>query len=696
MSRRISSWYPSYRFSIILVLILVLTTIVPRPALAQQGDTGENEPEDSHTLYLPFISVAPTGEQAQLPPRPETYDATAETADPPTVDDPQSAFFNFCYIRFSNQSDYKTHVYWVSNYFGKILYYTLPPGSAYWQYTYGSHQWIVSDEAGNTLRTVSGNACRSFYLYVQISNDDFPTAQATLPFRTIDGKVLNGDYANAGTANRRLLRTWYSPSLQRTVATGVRYADGSATPFNDPTLAPRFISNRVVAQTTSLPDPTGLSDMVWQWGQFLDHDLDFMPTHVPHEAFPIAVPSGDPYFDPTGTGTVALAFGRSNYDPTTGTTPTNPREQLNQSTAWIDGSQIYGSTDAHAAQLRTGVTGRLKSSADNLLPFDPNRPTQFWAGDPRANEQIGLIALHTLFVREHNRLAAYIDANSRNADDEYLYQMARQLVIAELQTITYEEFLPIVVGLGALPTYTGYNNNIDPGISNVFATAAYRFGHSMLPDTLWRLDRYGREIRNGHVALQDAFFRPELVIEDGIEPILYGLTRHAPQRVDIHVIDAVRNFLLPDAGGQRLDLPATNIQRGRDHGLAGYNQTRSALGLAPITAFSQIGSDADVHNALAEIYGDLDVIDLWVGGLAEAPVNGGLVGETFHTVIVDQFSRLRDADPFWYTTIKWADYGQFASDPIIHPDGTRLSQVDLAKIIEWNTPYAIRGSAFRR
>lgn len=682
--------------TIVLLLLLVLLNMQPTAILAQHDDGSANEPNEPHTLYLPFISVAPTGEQAQLPPRPETYDATADSDTPPTVDDPHSAFFNFCYIRFSNQSDHKVNVYWVSNFFGKRFYYTLRPGNAYWQYTYGSHQWLVSDEAGNTLRAVSANDCRNFYLYVQITNDDFPTAQATHEFRPIDGTVTAGSDIAAGTANRQLLRSWYSPSLLHSVNTGIRYTDSIAAPFNDPTLAPRLISNRVVAQAGSIPEQTGLSDMVWQWGQFLDHDLDFMPAQVPYESFPIAVPADDAYFDPSGIGTVALPFLRSNYDPTTGKSAANPRQQINQSTTWIDGSQIYGSTDALAQQLRTGTNGKLKTSTGNLLPFDPTHPTQFWAGDPRVNEQIGLIAMHTLFVREHNRLAAYIAANNRDADDEYLYQVARQLVIAELQTITYEEFLPIVVGSGALPTYNGYKHNIDPGISNLFATAAYRFGHSMLPDTLWRLDRYGRQIRNGHVALQDAFFRPDLVMQDGIEPILHGLTRHTPQRVDVHVIDDVRNFLVPDAGGQRIDLPATNIQRGRDHGLAGYNQTRRDLGFTAVSEFSQIGSTFETQRALAEVYGTTDAIDLWVGGLAEAPVNGGLVGETFQRVIVDQFTRLRDADPFWYATISWPAYGNFASDPIIHSDGTRLSQVNLARIIEWNTAYSIRGSAFRR
>ncbi|MCB0062903.1 MAG: hypothetical protein KDE19_12345, partial [Caldilineaceae bacterium] len=354
-----------------MTLLLVLIAALPTPGFAQQDNADENEPENPHTLYLPFISVAPTGEQAQLPLRPETYDATAETISLPTDQDPQSAFFSFCYINFSNQSDHRIKVYWVSNYFGELFYYTLRPGSAYWQFTLGSHQWVVRDDNGNTLREVNGNACRSFYLYVQITNNDFPTARPSQEFRTIDGKLPDGTYAEAGTPNQPLLRTWYSPSLNRSIATGVRYADGIATPLDPPALVPRTISNRVVAQTASIPEPTGLSDMVWQWGQFLDHDLDLIPTQTPYESFPIVIPSGDPMFDPTSTGTAMLPFARSMYAPTSGTSSANPRAQLNQSTAWIDGSQIYGSSDALAQLLRTGSDGKLKTGAGNLLPFHP-------------------------------------------------------------------------------------------------------------------------------------------------------------------------------------------------------------------------------------------------------------------------------------------------------------------------------------
>src|SRR5205823_3736062 len=101
----------------------------------------------------------------------------------------------------------------------------------------------------------------------------------------------------------------------------------------------------------------------------------------------------------------------------------NPRQQVNQVSAFLDASVVYGSDAVRAAALRTNDgTGRLKTSPGNLLPFNnttyfPNGPlpndnesifpaeTMFVAGDVRSSENVGLAALQTVLVREHNRLA---------------------------------------------------------------------------------------------------------------------------------------------------------------------------------------------------------------------------------------------------------------------------------------------------
>ena len=178
---------------------------------------------------------------------------------------------------------------------------------------------------------------------------------------------------------------------------------------------------------------------------------------------------------------------------------------------------MYGSDAERAAALRTFEGGQLKTSEGDLLPFNedglPNAggtsADLFLAGDVRANEQVGLTAMHTLWVREHNRIAEQLASEQPKASDEQLYQRARAIVIAEMQAITYNEFLPALLGEDAISEYRGYDHRVNPGITNVFSTAAYRFGHSMLSSELLRLDNDGTIADEGNLALQDAFFRPD-------------------------------------------------------------------------------------------------------------------------------------------------------------------------------------------
>lgn len=436
------------------------------------------------------------------------------------------------------------------------------------------------------------------------------------------------------------------------------YDDGVSTPGGTDRPNPRTISNIVVSQgAADVPSERNLSAFVFQWGQFLDHDLDLADPASPAEAFDIAVPTGDPQFDPFSTSAQVIPLSRSAFDPTTGTDVDNPRQQINSITSYIDGSMVYGSNSVRADALREHVGGRLLTSAGNLLPFNtaglpnggPGDPASlFLAGDVRSNEQAGLTSIHTLFVREHNRLAAQFVKIHPAWSDEQLYQEARRWVIAEIQAITYNEFLPAVLGPNAPQAYAGYDASVYPNVSNEFATAAFRVGHTMLPKTLLRLDANGAEIAAGNLSLQDAFFNPAHITEAGIEPILRGLAGQAQQEIDNMIVDDVRNFLFGPPGAGGLDLASLNIQRGREHGLASYNEARVAFGLSPVTSFVEISSDPSVQQRLQDAYGTVDKIDLWVGGISEDHLPGSSLGETFTQIWVDQFERSRTGDRFWY------------------------------------------------
>ena len=231
----------------------------------------------------------------------------------------------------------------------------------------------------------------------------------------------------------------------------------------------------------------------------------------------------------------------------------NVAQQINQITAYIDASNVYGSDDEKAEGLRThrggllltsdGIinsdngTGRfLPLNVDGLenasppatgtgVPIDPE--DLFIAGDVRSNEQPGLTSLHTLFVREHNyqarRIAqTYFPRASLDQltgrRDQWIYKRARAIVGAEVQAITYNEFLPALFGPNQLESYRGYDQNVNPSIANVFAHAIYRVGHTMLPNELLLLKPDGQPVdgavllgstvANGQVALDEAFFNP--------------------------------------------------------------------------------------------------------------------------------------------------------------------------------------------
>ena len=197
--------------------------------------------------------------------------------------------------------------------------------------------------------------------------------------------------------------------------------------------------------------------------------------------------------------------------------------------------------------------------------------------------------------------------------------------------------LPLLLGPSVIPSYSGYDDTVDPSISNAFSTAAFRFGHTMLSPQLRRLDPMGSSIPAGDLALRDAFFNIQWIQDEGVDSILRGLMTQPAQELDAFIIDDVRSFLFaPVPGSPGSDLAALNMQRGREHGLPSYNATRTALGLTPATTFADITSDTALQSKLSTAYsGDIDAVDLWIAGLAEDKVADAMVGETFHAILLD-------------------------------------------------------------
>jgi hypothetical protein len=488
-------------------------------------------------------------------------------------------------------------------------------------------------------------------------------------------------HPDRGAANTKLIRISYI----------AQYANGSGAMLTTADRAnPRTISNTLSAQSASQPNARGLSDFLWGWGQFLDHDMSLSTTShgaAVNGSAPIAVGPGDLL------GPNPIPFTRSNF--------VNPgvREQVNEVTAWIDGSQVYGSNAARAAALRTGggTGAKLATGAGDLLPFNtgglPNQnqgPTPasqlFIAGDIRANENPLLTSLHTVFMREHNRLVDQIAVQQPALNAEQQYQLARKIVGAEIQAITYREFLPALLGNNA-PSAQHYNYqpDVDGSITNSFAHAAFRFGHSTLSTELTRVNSNGAML--SAVPLHQAFFNPGAITANPslVDQLLAGAAAHVSQEIDVQVVDSVRNMLFGPPGAGGMDLAAINIQRGRDHGLPHYNMLRERYDLLPLVSFSQITSDPVLRQKLETIYqGDINNIDVWVGGLAENHLPGTSLGPLFTEILVNQFTRLRDGDRLFYRANASGLYTNGALSPQIQ-SLVNLDAVRLSDILEWNT-----------
>ncbi len=468
-------------------------------------------------------------------------------------------------------------------------------------------------------------------------------SRLNLEFRDISGKSNNLENPTWGEAGQQLHRK--APS---------DYSNGKSEPAGQNRPSARLVSNEIFDQTKSIPNPQDASAMFWLWGQFVDHDLDLTVGTTPDEPFPISVPKGDPYFDPSGTGTVKLPLNRSNFDSNTGTN--NPREQINTVSSFLDGSNIYGSNPTREKYCRKYVGGELLTSMGNMLPYNDGTMDNaggsgtglYVAGDVRANEQLSLTAMHTLWVREHNHWAKLLADYNCDWDDERIFQTTKTIVEAELQVITFNEFLPSLLG-SKLSSYKGYDNTVNSQHTNEFTTAGYRFGHSMVSKDFKRLDEEGNQIWAGNTSLRDAFFSPwRLTNEGGIDPILRGFAATKSEKLDAKVINDLRNFLFGNPGQGGLDLVSLNIQRGREHGLSDYNTTRQYYGLFKFTNFNQITSDITLVNKLKGLYNTVDNIDLWVGLLVETPKEGYMMGELCREIVKEQFTRVRDGDRFWF------------------------------------------------
>ncbi|XP_067139669.1 peroxidase-like isoform X2 [Centruroides vittatus] len=499
------------------------------------------------------------------------------------------------------------------------------------------------------------------------------------PYREIDGRcnnLKNPDWGSSYTAFIRLLDPDYSDKI----SAPRKSRSGKDLP------SARLISNSLYTRKSQVGSRCTLMTMLW--GLFVDHDVtntavsqdrSGLPITCCHkdilsnnslchpECYPIKVPKDDKFYSQYNV--TCMEFVRASPVKTPYSVY---RQQLNQITSYLDGSAIYGSTDQELSNLRSFYSGRLKVSdihKTEVLPkiYDKNSfcglPKEklfcFQAGDRRANEHVELTVIHTIWMREHNRLAEALENLNPDWDDETLFQEARKLVIAELQHITYNEYLPLLFGVENINKYNlkllsdgyfdGYNASSDATASNVFASAAFRFGHSQVQSYVQLYSSKGDEKK---LPLHDTFFNPTVFYTEGLDDVIRGATKQRSKIVWSQISDEVRNRLFQSHYSHYgMDLSSISIQRSRDHGIPSYNKWREYCGFSKITSWEQLEDALDEENAkrLKKLYESVDDVDLIPAALSERKSeNAGILGPTHSCLIAEQFARMRIGDRFWY------------------------------------------------
>lgn len=463
-----------------------------------------------------------------------------------------------------------------------------------------------------------------------------------------DFRTLDGTCSSIGRGEKNLWGSSNRPHFSY-------FNVNSAKPVGLDRPSPRLISNALCKQSRPSKDERRLNEMVTFFGQFIDHTIVATPVDERgRDRLDIQIPKNDPIMANFSRG--KLPFTRSMRIKVSKNGRTErPQNSLS---SVIDLVSVYGPDIARSRALRYFKGGLLKVSGPNLLPLNTGRINNapvlgrkfFLAGDHRANEHPVLTCLHTVFMREHNDIAKELSVTFPGWSDEQIYQNARHINIAQMQKIVFEEWYPAITGR-KLPKYKGFNSNINPTVSIVFSTAAFRIGHTMVGN---QVNRAG--IGNSRMSPFDfksmLFTGTSVIKTQGIESFIRGTLLNSAQRIDLEVTDVLRNFLFKNVKGEEgFDLIALNIQRCRDHGCPSYKVIRRYFVKGrpgDVKRFSDITKNRNVQSRLQSVYGRVDKIDPWIGLMAEDHAPRSSMGPTMLAIWQREFLRLRDGDRFHF------------------------------------------------
>ncbi|KAK3611774.1 hypothetical protein CHS0354_014125 [Potamilus streckersoni] len=500
------------------------------------------------------------------------------------------------------------------------------------------------------------------------------------PYRTIDGSCNNLDHPQWGMSfkpQRRLLPPAYEKGPEKVVRSLPRCRGKNGKPLPNPRTVSNNIHKSLSGSTTQTNEA---SLMLFQWGQFIAHDIGLTPVSTRTDGsapeccgvdkynldlcLPIEIPPGDDYFK-NGT---CLNFIRSAAVVSEDCTVLEPREQINKLTSYMDGSLVYGSTKAEHTRLRNGVF--MKVSPGPNLPENKNASCtidhkgEFCmdAGDSRVNVVPSLASMHTLFVWEHNRIAAKLIELWGTNDNETVFQETRKIVTAQIQRINYDEFLPTFLPNETVRKYklrsleTGYmedseyNKSSDPAISSD-GFYSFRNGHSWIPN---QQSLTGEDGVLQTFNVEQTYNNPHLIFLKnltGAHAMLRWMASTGCPRSDRIIEAGARDKLFMTKDGASLDLAAVNINRGRDHGLLPYGEYRKLCGLSPLTESwdSLVDHTPEVRELLKNTYDQPADIDFYTGELSETPgINGRTFGPTLNCIVAKEFHNLKFSDRYWH------------------------------------------------
>lgn len=601
---------------------------------------------------------------------------------------------------------------------GSFAYMHLVPstGSGNARVSWGFHEEISPPELVQTAKFFFGE-----FMDVMIENLKLTFGSGDClhdpTVRNPQGSCNNPDNLGQGgafTPFRRLQKN--DPSFE----------DGETSPSGS-TISARAISNAVSveAEDSAGGNSKAITEALAVFGEFVAHDLYYNPRFdlisgpVPfftlsrerfQESLPIEVPADDPVF--TGEfATETIDYNRGAWRRLNNT-DSIPREYLNQVTSYLDLGPLYGGNNVRAVALRTFEKGLLKTGVDGFLPLNgrgdggiginldnvPNAGNEFYVtGDVRANSNAELLAMHALWLKEHNQVAEELDeASGGDLSDGELFEYAKEIVIAEYQSIIYNEFLPMVLCPGAVPADDWrYSLDVDASVDLFFATVSSRFLQSMYAPSMWLLSKnseFPPEDPTEEMEPRGTFNKPagDVISTDNFDEWVLGMMWRPAAEVDTKVVEDYRSFLATDDPEvPTSDQVALNIQQARDFGLPMYNDAREAFGLDRAKHFFDLTSGKKaLSNGLKGVYGDVDLVDPFIGGLAEKPSDScRLVGDLFYESIKDTFQRARDGDRLFY---KGFTFTQMLVDIYPRLDRILRDEVQLADIVVRNSGVTFR------